>query len=335
VLHLGWTNIAGLLFVNLYFYIFNQQRFRADTATIPALQASPARCMPYTPSMQKVVLISAFIFFSLTDLFGQNNPTKIYGTVPIDNLSSMDATEVTINEWVLFIINNNFNSDFFPNPSSISNSTRLFFEDLKKQKDFEYIKLITNDRLLRENYGRLGFYVTKKFNEMAAMDTNYFSINTPIVGVSFRQAQKFCEWRESVVNKYKAIKIKVTLPSFDVYKIVNVNKDSLCKPELNCGACKGYQINFFHQKCIPTKSNKKGQHLLESQGQSLLRADSYWPSILGLYNIQGNAAEMTSIEGIAVGGSFRHFASQSYNHQTQTYKKEEDWLGFRCLITLQ
>jgi hypothetical protein len=48
VLHLGWTNIAGLLFVNLYFYIFIQQRFRADTATIPALQASPARCTsPY------------------------------------------------------------------------------------------------------------------------------------------------------------------------------------------------------------------------------------------------------------------------------------------------
>jgi hypothetical protein len=38
VLHLGWTNIVGLLFVNLYFYIFNQQRFRADTAAIPALQ---------------------------------------------------------------------------------------------------------------------------------------------------------------------------------------------------------------------------------------------------------------------------------------------------------
>jgi hypothetical protein len=38
VLHLGWTFIAELLFVNLYFYIFNQQRFRADTTTIPALQ---------------------------------------------------------------------------------------------------------------------------------------------------------------------------------------------------------------------------------------------------------------------------------------------------------
>jgi len=30
VLHPGRTYIVGLLFVNLYFYIFNQQWFRAD-----------------------------------------------------------------------------------------------------------------------------------------------------------------------------------------------------------------------------------------------------------------------------------------------------------------
>jgi hypothetical protein len=30
VLHLGRTFIVELLFVNLYFYIFNQQWFRAD-----------------------------------------------------------------------------------------------------------------------------------------------------------------------------------------------------------------------------------------------------------------------------------------------------------------
>jgi hypothetical protein len=39
VLHLGWTYIVGLLFVNLYFYIFNQQRFRAGLA----MNSSPAR----------------------------------------------------------------------------------------------------------------------------------------------------------------------------------------------------------------------------------------------------------------------------------------------------
>jgi hypothetical protein len=30
VLHLGWTYNVELLFVNFYFNIFNQQRFRAD-----------------------------------------------------------------------------------------------------------------------------------------------------------------------------------------------------------------------------------------------------------------------------------------------------------------
>jgi len=44
VLQLGWTNIAGLLFVNLYFYIFNQQRFRAGRAMNSSPAASPARC---------------------------------------------------------------------------------------------------------------------------------------------------------------------------------------------------------------------------------------------------------------------------------------------------
>jgi len=43
VLHLGWTYIAGLLLFNLYFYIFNQLRFRAGRAMNSSPAASPAR----------------------------------------------------------------------------------------------------------------------------------------------------------------------------------------------------------------------------------------------------------------------------------------------------
>jgi hypothetical protein len=43
VLHLGWTNIVELLSVKLYFYIFNQQRFRAGRAMNSSPAASPAR----------------------------------------------------------------------------------------------------------------------------------------------------------------------------------------------------------------------------------------------------------------------------------------------------
>jgi hypothetical protein len=41
--HPGGTNIAGLLFVNLYFYIFFQQRFRAGRAMNASPAASPLR----------------------------------------------------------------------------------------------------------------------------------------------------------------------------------------------------------------------------------------------------------------------------------------------------
>lgn len=281
--------------------------------------------------MQKVLLSLAFICWTLTNSFGQKNPTKIYGTVSIDNISSMDATEVTIKEWIFFIINNNFENDLFPNPSSVSNSTRQLFDDLKKQKDFEYIEITDNGSLLKENYGSKGFRVTKKFKSLTEADTNYFSINIPIVGISFAQAQKFCEWREAVVNKTKVVKVDIKLPSIEIYKKVNVNKDSLCKAELHCDSCSGYQLNYSHNKCTITAKHKD----FVTQGQGLLRADCYWPSILGLYNIQGNVSEMTSTEGVSFGGSFRHFAIDSYSNKTQTYNIAEDWLGFRCLITLQ
>ena len=43
VLHLGWTFNLELLFVNLYYYIFNQQRFRAGRAMNSSPAASPVR----------------------------------------------------------------------------------------------------------------------------------------------------------------------------------------------------------------------------------------------------------------------------------------------------
>jgi len=274
--------------------------------------------------MQKVLLILSFLCLTLANSFGQKNPTKIYGTVSIDDKTSMDATEVTINEWFHFIINNNFNEDLFPDLSIVSNSTRLLFNDLKKQKGFEYIEIIYNSGALKENYGSKGFQVTKRFRSLIEADTSYFSINIPIVGVSFAQAQKFCEWRESVVNKTKTVKVRITLPTIAVYEKIIENKDSINSK--NC-----YLQNSMNCNCVITRKTKEHK----SQGNLLMRADSFWPSALGLYCLQGNASEMTSTEGIAMGGSFRDYAIQSFKDKKQNYSKPEDWLGFRCLVTLK
>jgi hypothetical protein len=42
VIQLGWKNTAGLLLVNLYFYIFIQHRFQAGRAMNSSPAVSPA-----------------------------------------------------------------------------------------------------------------------------------------------------------------------------------------------------------------------------------------------------------------------------------------------------
>ena len=75
VLRLGWTNIVELLFVNLYFYIFIQQRFRADTTTIPALQQAPlvSSKLMKTSTLTTIltILLSVILFFTGIYFYGQ------------------------------------------------------------------------------------------------------------------------------------------------------------------------------------------------------------------------------------------------------------------------
>jgi hypothetical protein len=42
---------------------------------------------------------------------------------------------------------------------------------------------------------------------------------------------------------------------------------------------------------------------------------------------------MTATKGIAMGGSFRHYAFECCRDNQQTYSKPEDWLGFRYIVT--
>ena len=122
-------------------------------------------------------------------------------------------------------------------------------------------------------------------------------------------------------------KIQIELPSVEIYQRVIENIDSLCR---NCSnPCTRFRFNYMPPSCKDKDLSNS------SQGQSLLRVDAYWSTSLGLYGIQGNAAEMTKSNGIAMGGSFRHYAIQSVYSEVQPYSDPEDWLGFRYVVTLR
>jgi hypothetical protein len=96
----------------LYFYIFNQQRFRADTATIPALQqALPVVCKFYSSKIERrefnmkfKIYFSVFLFFIIVKSSGQtaldtdglNNLDNIYLYSLKEYCKSLDSSKTKI-----------------------------------------------------------------------------------------------------------------------------------------------------------------------------------------------------------------------------------------------
>tara|TARA_R110002050_G_scaffold175846_1_gene308685 strand:- start:2908 stop:3075 length:168 start_codon:yes stop_codon:yes gene_type:complete len=48
-----------------------------------------------------------------------------------------------------------------------------------------------------------------------------------------------------------------------------------------------------------------------------------------------NVAEMTSVEGIAKGGSWMQLESEVTVEGSFPYKNSENWVGFRCICEIE
>lgn len=116
--------------------------------------------------------------------------------------------------------------------------------------------------------------------------------NYPVVGVSWKQATAFCEWRTHYLNSFLEGKNKATesdfrLPSEGQWEY----------------AARGGRSQAQYPWGGPYLRNRKGCLLAnfkpgrgnypEDGGLYTVRADAYWPNDFGLYNMAGNVAEWT------------------------------------------
>lgn len=252
--------------------------------------------------------------------FSQKKSMMLEGTAKIGDSLAMKVTEVDIEEWMIFILNNHYDSTLFPNIAMLSKQAQLLFLDLKKERDFDYLKMEKvrhPDLRVIENVKQ-----TSAFTKLCKEDSIEFSIlAAPITGITYSQANRYCTWLEAMVTKYRKIDVTISLPTISVYSSVNPNLDSLTRH-----GCPLY--NFIGCDCV---SQTKEDHN-QSLGKYLVRVDAYFPTALGIYNLQGNAAEMTTIEGKAMGGSFRHYAKDSFSDKIQHYSGPTEWLGFRYIV---
>jgi formylglycine-generating enzyme len=129
--------------------------------------------------------------------------------------------------------------------------------------------------------------------------------NYPVVGINWKQATAFCEWRTLYLN------------AFLVSKNRNPESDFRLPTEAEWEyAARGGRSQAPYPWGGPYLRNKKGCLLAnfkpgrgnypEDGGFYTVRADAYWPNDFGLYNMAGNVAEWTSSLYYEGGYSFQH-----------------------------
>jgi sulfatase modifying factor 1 len=205
---------------------------------------------------------------------------------------------------------------------------------------------------------------TYSYNEPHAR--NYFwhpaFDDYPVVGVNWKQATAFCQWRTKLWNQYRQEE-----PNTEVFRLPS-------EAEWEYAARGGHDISPYPwggpyirnaKGCLLANFKPGRGNYTEDGGMHTVKADAYFPNDYGLYNMAGNAAEWTSsafhenaydhehdlnsdyrydaAEGdpeaykrkVVRGGSWKDI---SYYCQTGTRTWEfqdtsKSYIGFRCVIT--
>ena len=129
--------------------------------------------------------------------------------------------------------------------------------------------------------------------------------NYPVVGVTWKQATAFCEWRTHYLNSFLVSKKRATETPFRLPTEAQWEY-----------AARGGRSQSPYPWGGPYLRNRKGCLLAnfkpgrgnypEDGGFYTVRADAYWPNDFGLYNMAGNVSEWTSSLYYEGGYTFQH-----------------------------
>ncbi|MCC7503305.1 MAG: SUMF1/EgtB/PvdO family nonheme iron enzyme [Flavobacteriales bacterium] len=266
------------------------------------------------------VLLFTLLAFALSTVLAQR-PFQIAGMVQVDDSTFIDTKEVSLADWISYTMTERGSG----RPA----------EEVLQQLPFRYIFVDPPYPARYRNAPTVATrngWMTLKLDadSLRTRDQRYRTklyLDYPIVGITNLQARAYCdqlteqrlaelEWDDEGDGP----EVIYSLPSPELYDRLLSPRDS------TNGKCA-----LFNYSCEPCQSQPEGRDAFIHPGREITPVDGYTPDWRGLYNLRGNTAEMTTVPGVAKGGSYAHPAKASLPGQEQHYSAPQAWLGFRCV----
>lgn len=266
-----------------------------------------------------------------------------------------EQTEITIGEWLNYIYYSDLKSPITTTRGKISEQVKNQLINAKIDATLlpipEFLTTIENQELFKKcttcgllRIPSLDGYAFLPFESNLIKDKKrkreiIRKLAYPIAGISYEQAVSFCNWRTSLDSLRRLPKGDANVSGFDyaaIYRLPTEEEFNKMNPQFDSII----NVHFSHfnykesrypdEKAEPGEKTNYGKHSINSYSHHLTKSERHL-RLKDLWNVQGNVAEMTSKKGVAKGGSYFHYARDSYNDRVIRYVKPELWLGFRCI----
>ena len=147
--------------------------------------------------------------------------------------------------------------------------------------------------------------------------------NYPVVGVNWKQATAFCEWRTHYLNAYLQSKKKPAESDFRLPTEAEweyAARGGRSQADYPWG---GYYLRN-KKGCLLANFKPGRGNYPEDGGFYTVRADAYWPNDFGLYNMAGNVAEWTSSLYYEGAYNFQHDMNPDIRYNAKETDKPRD-----------
>lgn len=194
---------------------------------------------------------------------------------------------------------------------------------------------------------------TLKWNSLSFQNEKYVKYyfqhpayrDFPVVNVSFEAAKLFCDYVQNALSqKFPTYKFTCALPTKEqllkAAKYTNFSVYAWGNSSLQ-NAAGAYKCNFSHIGSENIHRNEENKLVVQlpvlwhsfDYSDVTAPVKSYWPNEFGVYNLNGNVAEMIAEKGIALGGSWRDTGYDVRSSSETTYTEPSPSVGFRFVLT--